>query len=56
MIKPKVLKDFLEEDKSLTTPLTYEEFNSAQSGFDDIGIEETYETYKRVLESQNTAQ
>lgn len=54
-IKPKGLKDFLEEDKSLTTPMTYKEFiNSVQSGFDDSGIEEAYEAYKRVLESQNS--
>ena len=57
MIKPKGLKEFLAEDKSLTTRMTYEEFtNSVQSGFDDIGIEEAYETYKRVLESENSAQ
>lgn len=57
MIKPKGLKDFLQEDRSLSTPMTYEEFNnSIQSGFDDSGIDEAYEAYKRVLESQNSAQ
>lgn len=57
MIKQKGLEDYLKDDETLKIPLTYEEFNSSiQSGFDDSGIEEAYEAYKRVLESQNSAQ
>lgn len=55
MVKPKGFHDYLKDDESLTKKMTYEEFiNSQKTGFDDSGIEEAYEAYKRVLESENT--
>lgn len=57
MMKSKGIMDYIKEDSVLSTPMTYEEFNSSiQSGFDDSKIEEAYETYKRTLESENSAQ
>ena len=55
MIKQKGFYDYLKDNETLTSKITYEEFiNSQKSGFDDSGIEKAYEAYKRVLESQNT--
>lgn len=43
--------DFIREDPGLSEKITYEEFmeRSARSGFDDSGIEEAYEAYKKVM-------
>lgn len=51
MIKPKSIMDFIREDPGLSEKITYEEFmkRSARSGFDDSGIEEAYEAYKKVM-------
>lgn len=47
----KSFMDYIREDPGLSEKITYEEFmeRSARSGFDDSGIEEAYEAYKRVL-------
>lgn len=49
-IKPKGIKDFIQEDESLTSKITYEEFLRVESGFDDSGIDEAYKAYKKVIE------
>lgn len=51
MIKQKGLQDYLNDDPSLKEKLTYEEFMSRQKqGFDDSGIEEAYEVYRKFME------
>lgn len=52
MVKQKEFHDYLKDDETLTRKMTYEEFiNSQKIGFDDSGIENAYEVYKRVLGS-----
>ena len=43
--------DFIAEDKSLTTKITYEEFENkkAAPGNSDDGIEEAFEAYLAIL-------
>ena len=47
----KSIMDFIREDPGLSEKIIYEEFleRSSKSGFDDSGIEEAYEAYKRVI-------
>lgn len=48
----KSLKDFLEEDKSLTEKMNYEEFkNSIVNGINDSGLEEAYDEYLKVKDN-----
>lgn len=57
MIKPKSIQDFLDEDPSLTEKITYEEFiekKAASKDNEEISIEEAYDSYRRVLEVENT--
>lgn len=51
LIMAKSIMDFIREDPGLSEKITYEEFieRSSKSGFDDNGIEEAYEAYKKVL-------
>lgn len=53
MIKPKSIMDFIREDPGLSEKITYEEYMerlNRPGGFDDSGIEEAYEAYKRVIQ------
>lgn len=53
MIKQKSIMDFIREDPGLSEKITYEEYMkrlNRPSGFDDSGIEEAYETYKKVIQ------
>lgn len=54
MIKQKSLQDYLDEDPSLREKITYEEFQRRQncSGQIDDDIEEAYNAYLRILESE----
>lgn len=52
-VKSKELTEYIDEDSSLERKATYEEFNgSVKTGFDDSGIENTYKTYRKVLDGQ----
>lgn len=49
----KSIMDFIREDPGLSEKITYEEYVercNRPGGFDDSGIEEAYEAYKRVKE------
>lgn len=54
-MKSKGLKEYLEDDPSLTQKITYEEFqNSIISCADlDDGVEDAYKTYKQVIENMS---
>lgn len=51
-MKLKGLKEYLEEDPSLTRKITYEEFQNSIILCDDLddGVEEVYETYRNLIE------
>lgn len=53
-IKQKSLQDYLDEDKSLTTPRTYEEMTTFTYGVDDSGIEKAYDAFRKVEEELNS--
>ena len=55
MIKQKGFQDYLNDDQSLTEKITYEEFINSQKATNqkDDGIEEAYDSYRRVLEAEN---
>lgn len=53
MVKQKGLKEYLEEDESLSRKMTHEEFSHIKSGFDDSGIEKAYESVQEFLNSNN---
>lgn len=55
MVKQKGFKDYLNDDPSLTEKITYEEFIYSQkaTGQKDDGVEEVYNDYLKVLETNN---
>lgn len=50
-----LLERFLEQDPSLTRKISYEEFQNSMVSFSELddGIEEAYESYKKVLKEIN---
>ncbi len=52
-VKPKGLAEYLDENPSLRTKMTYGEFNSGvKTGVDDSEIKEAYKTYRKVIDAQ----
>lgn len=54
MIKPKNLQDFLDDDKSLTEKITYEEFQkrNIQENSDD-NVDDVYKAYRNAINTLN---